>query len=96
MSYAGQGLTPTLPGSPGVYPCGMNIPDKHRKTPAFEEPPIQEPTTGTVDDQDEPGDEREDENEVPVDAPREDTEAPEEFERIDEVREPPYPDGSPA
>jgi hypothetical protein len=52
---------------------------------------IPEPSTGTVDDEDEPEDEHENENEIPVGAPSEDTEAPEEFENIDESREPADP-----
>jgi hypothetical protein len=40
--------------------------------------------TGTVDDQDDLDDEREDENEVPVRETNEMTEAPEEFEKDDE------------
>ena len=47
-------------------------------TPLDWTPPL--PTTGTVDDLDEPEDEREDENEIPVRAPSDTTEAPEEFE----------------
>lgn len=46
------------------------------------------PTTGTVDDRDEPEDEREDENEIPVGAPSDQIEAPEEFEDNDEARDP--------
>jgi hypothetical protein len=40
--------------------------------------------TGTVDDQDDLDDEREDENEAPVRETNDKTEAPEEFERDDE------------
>ncbi|MEO8306583.1 MAG: hypothetical protein ABI616_00915 [Pseudomonadota bacterium] len=58
--------------------------------PEFVNPP---PSTGTVDDQDEPEDEREDENEIPVGAPTDSTEAPEEFED-DEPHHPPYPDAT--
>jgi hypothetical protein len=42
------------------------------------------PTTGTVDDDDEPEDENEAENEAPVRERRDSTEAPEEFEKDDE------------
>jgi hypothetical protein len=42
--------------------------------------------TGTVDDDDDPSDERPDENEAPVRETSERTEAPEEFERDDEDR----------
>jgi hypothetical protein len=43
-------------------------------------------STGTVDDDDEPEDEREDENEAPERGSSDRTEAPEEFERDDEDR----------
>jgi hypothetical protein len=52
----------------------------------LELPPFQElssiapPTTGTVDDDDEPQDERPDENEAPIRETSDKTEAPEEFE----------------
>lgn len=49
--------------------------------------------TGTVDDQDQPGDEREDENEAPMDAPSDRTEAPEEFEENEEAEAPAEPPG---
>jgi hypothetical protein len=42
------------------------------------------PSTGTVDDDDEPEDEREDENEAPMRESSDATEAPEEFEVDDE------------
>ena len=42
------------------------------------------PTTGTVDDDDQPEDERADENEAPVRETKDSTEAPEEFEADDE------------
>jgi hypothetical protein len=42
------------------------------------------PTTGTVDDEDEPEDERPDENEAPIRETSDKTEAPEEFEVDDE------------
>jgi hypothetical protein len=42
------------------------------------------PSTGTVDDDDEPEDERDDENEAPIRESSEATEAPEEFEVDDE------------
>jgi hypothetical protein len=45
------------------------------------------PTTGTVDDDDDPSDEREDENEAPVRERSDAIEAPEEFE-IDDEDEP--------
>jgi hypothetical protein len=41
-------------------------------------------TTGTIDDDDDPSDEREDENEAPVHESSDATEAPEEFEVDDE------------
>jgi hypothetical protein len=43
-----------------------------------------QPTTGTVDDDDDPSDEHEDENEAPVRERNDSTEAPEEFEVDDE------------
>jgi len=43
-----------------------------------------QPTTGTVDDDDDPSDERDDENEAPVRERSESTETPEEFEVDDE------------
>jgi hypothetical protein len=46
-----------------------------------------QPTTGTVDDDDDPSDEREDENEAPVREQSDSTEAPEEFEVDDEDEE---------
>jgi len=42
------------------------------------------PSTGTIDDDDEPEDESEDENEAPIREVRDSTEAPEEFEKDDE------------
>jgi hypothetical protein len=56
----------------------------------LEVPPFQElnavapQTTGTVDDDDEPQDERPDENEAPIRETSDETEAPEEFELDDE------------
>jgi hypothetical protein len=48
--------------------------------------PVPRPTTGSVDDEDEPEDERDDENEAPVRETSDITEAPEEFNRDDEDR----------
>ena len=45
------------------------------------------PSTGTIDDEDEPEDESEDENEAPVRETSDRTEAPEEFEKDDEDAE---------
>jgi hypothetical protein len=45
------------------------------------------PSTGTIDDDDEPEDESEDENEAPIRETSDATEAPEEFEKDDEDRE---------
>ncbi len=87
MSYVRRGFAPTLSRRTGVYSCVMKTPDTEIKSPRPDERPIHDPLTG---------DEREGENEIPLDAPGEDTEAPEEFERIDEVREPAYPDGQPS
>jgi hypothetical protein len=42
------------------------------------------PSTGTIDDDDEPEDESEDENEAPIRETSDRTEAPEEFEKDDE------------
>jgi hypothetical protein len=42
------------------------------------------PSTGTVDDDDEPEDESEEENEAPIRESSDATEAPEEFEKDDE------------
>ena len=42
------------------------------------------PATGTVDDDDDPADERPDENEAPIRETSDKTEAPDEFERDDE------------
>jgi hypothetical protein len=50
------------------------------------EQPASVPTTGTVDDEDEPEDEHEDENEATGREQRDDTELPEEFKRDDEDR----------
>jgi hypothetical protein len=47
--------------------------------------PTVQPTSGTVDDDDDPNDEREDENEAPVGEADERTEAPEEFVKDDEA-----------
>jgi hypothetical protein len=55
---------------------------KFVELPPDDEEPRSE--TGTVDDQDDLDDEREDENEVPVRETDEHTEAPEEFEKDDE------------
>jgi hypothetical protein len=46
--------------------------------------PVTHPTTGTVDDEDDPSDEQPDENEAEVGETQERTEAPEEFQRDDE------------
>jgi hypothetical protein len=46
--------------------------------------PATHPSTGTVDDDDDPADEQPGENEAEVGESRDDTEAPEEFERDDE------------
>jgi hypothetical protein len=46
--------------------------------------PAAQPATGTVDDDDDPKDERESENEAPVGEANERTEAPEEFVKDDE------------
>lgn len=48
--------------------------------------PALRPSTGTVDDDDEPEDEHEGENEAPDREKSDDTELPEEFERDDEDR----------
>jgi hypothetical protein len=48
------------------------------------DPAAIQPATGTVDDDDDPDDEREDENEAPVRERSDATEAPEEFEVDDE------------
>ena len=45
------------------------------------------PSTGTVDDDDEPEDETDHENEAPIRETRDGTETPEEFEHDDEDRE---------
>ena len=50
----------------------------------LERTPTAQPTTGTVDDDDDPNDEREDENEAPLGRSNERTEAPEEFVKDDE------------
>jgi hypothetical protein len=51
----------------------------------IEDPELETPhTTGTVDDDDDPADERDDENEAPIREARDTTEAPEEFEVDDE------------
>jgi hypothetical protein len=49
--------------------------------------PIPPPTTGTVDDDDDPADERADENEAPVREKNENTDAAEEFQYNDEDRD---------
>jgi hypothetical protein len=57
--------------------------------PSAREPtmfPVPRPTTGSVDDEDEPEDEHDDENEAPVRETSDITEAPEEFKRDDEDR----------
>jgi hypothetical protein len=51
--------------------------------------PVLLSTTGTVDDDDDPADERADENEVPVREKDENVEATEEFQRDDEDRDDP-------
>jgi hypothetical protein len=63
-------------------------------TPAERSPTL--PSTGTIDDQDEPEDERDEENEIPLIAPSDDTEAPEEFEGNNDVREPHEREETPA
>ncbi len=45
------------------------------------------PSSGTIDDEDNPGDERDDENEAPVRETDDRTEAPEEFEIDEELAE---------
>ncbi len=49
--------------------------------------PIPPPTTGTVDDDDDPADERADENEAPVREKNENTDTAEEFQYNDEDRD---------
>jgi hypothetical protein len=49
--------------------------------------PIAPPTTGTVDDDDDPADERADENEARMRETNENTEAAEEFQHDDEDRD---------
>jgi hypothetical protein len=51
------------------------------------------PRTGTVDEEDQPEDEREDENEAPVASNSERTETPEEFEESDGAEDPSEPVG---
>jgi hypothetical protein len=51
------------------------------------ESPDANPSTGTIDDDDEPEDEHDGENEASERETHDDTEAPEEFERDDEDRE---------
>lgn len=65
----------------------VNTPSEYQLPPS---------TTGTVDDLDEPEDEREDENEIPVRAPSDRTEAPEEFEEDEGERDPADPSSIPA
>jgi hypothetical protein len=66
---------------------------KIEESELLELPPFQElnavapPATGTVDDDDEPEDERADENAAPVRETSDKTEAPEEFELDDEDSE---------
>ena len=50
----------------------------------LERAPAAPPTTGTVDDNDDPNEEREDENEAPLGKSNERTEVPEEFVKDDE------------
>jgi hypothetical protein len=56
-------------------------------TPEIPDLLVGAPTTGTVDDDDEPEDENEGENEAPVRETNEATESPEEFEKDDEDRD---------
>jgi hypothetical protein len=62
------------------------MPDTDDPPFLFAVPPADEsiPSTGTVDDDDEPEDESDDENEAPIRERSDATEAPEEFEKDDE------------
>jgi len=60
----------------------LDIPEGEETLPS--DFPIPPPTTGTVDDDDDPADERADENEAPVREKDENTEATEEFQPDDE------------
>lgn len=63
----------------------LDIPEVEQTQPSdFPVPPL---TTGTVDDDDDPADERTDENEAPVHEKNENTEASEEFQYNDEDRD---------
>jgi hypothetical protein len=64
--------------------AGLGIPEASEKLPS--DFPIPPPSTGTVDDDDDPADERADENEARVRGNNDSTEAPREFQHDDEDR----------
>ena len=82
-------MTLMSPIHPYARPLAADLmPSRNDKLPASvppeHSPPL--PSTGTVDDDDEPEDEHEGENEAPDHEKRDDTELPEEFERNDTDR----------
>jgi hypothetical protein len=80
-----QRTNPVPPSDPYTSNIGGVAPAQPVRVPP--EFPPSEPTTGTPDDDDDPGDEHPGENEAPERETAETTEAPEEFERDDEDRE---------
>lgn len=68
---------------PSTQQADLPIAEDRQELPSDIAPP---PTTGTVDDDDNPADERADENEAPVRERSENTSARAEFERDDEDR----------
>jgi hypothetical protein len=77
------------------YPLAMRRPSQQEIDPEIPEGeqtlpsdfPVPPPSTGTVDDDDDPADERPDENEAPVREKNENTDAPEEFQYNEEDRD---------
>jgi hypothetical protein len=65
--------------------ASLDIPEASETLPS--DFPIPPPATGTVDDDDDPADERADENEAPIRESNENTETTEEFQQDDEDRD---------
>jgi hypothetical protein len=70
---------------PFISEADLDLPEGEQTLPS--DFPIPPPTTGTVDDDDDPADERADENEAPVRERNENVEVTEEFETDDEDRQ---------
>jgi hypothetical protein len=70
---------------PRIPEDDIDLPEGEQTLPS--DFPVSPPTTGTVDDDDDPADERADENEAPVRERNENTDTAEEFQYDDEDRD---------